>query len=346
MVHKDSHRQLQKAHERIRQKAIEAVQTLLDSDHEGTEESWHAELKRILGGLITIRTDNVGPAVLRMGRVEGAAHEVFAHGICPGADCTEGGREYKNAFQSVFRARACSRCRFRITGPAFLAGLVHRCNSLMIEIKYSMHKEEELNTEIEKLEDEGKASSGRVVVLRGVVARQREFRDELWEEWCAEMSTIKKSEQLMDAAAEGTTLPVLGGVSVRSAHTRLATIHELSMMHTVLREGNVIMGASLEIPDGLREKRDAILLEIARNNNQSAWFYQMLPRHRHRALDAYGEILLDHVEDAGDIQRLIDGELKLADQPALAMAIQQLVEHPSGVDGLLHVNRLSKPAAR
>ena len=334
--HGDMHRSLQAAHERIRQRALEKVQRLLDEPFAGSEAEWHDRLKSILGGLITIRTDNVGPATLRVGRSEGAAHEVFAHGMCPGADCGDGGREYKNAHQPVFRPRACSRCRYRITGPAFLAGLVHRCNSLMTEIRSSVLKEEELNAEIEGLEDEGKSCSGRVLVLRGLVTRHRELRDELWEEWCAEMATVKQAEQIMDAIKEEGMLPIVAGVDVRLAKTQLATVHELSMMHMVLMEANVINGASLEVPDGLREKRDALILEVARNNGDCTWLYKLTAGNRRRALDAYGEILLDHVASGEDLRRLIAGETQVGDRPALALEIEGLAGRRPDDGDLLH----------
>jgi hypothetical protein len=91
--------------------------------------------------------DPVGLALLQEHRsAKSAPIDVFAHGICPGGDCNTGGKRLaEGRYAPVFRQRACSRCRFRVTGPMFLNGLVHRLNGLMFEIKQSSEKEQQLN---------------------------------------------------------------------------------------------------------------------------------------------------------------------------------------------------------
>lgn len=67
--------------------------------------------------------------------------DYFAHGICPGGDCSTGGKKISEGrYSPVFRQRACSRCRYRVTGPLFLHGLVHRLNGLMFEISESIQR--------------------------------------------------------------------------------------------------------------------------------------------------------------------------------------------------------------
>jgi hypothetical protein len=320
-----THAALQQAHERRRRQVVEDLQNLAQEEFAGTEEEFEAKIQDVLGGLVKLREDNVGGTLFRASVTEGGGHEIFSHGICPGGDCRTGGHLHKNAYQSVFRPRACSRCRFRLTGPAFLAGLVHRMNCLMVEIKASIEKEARLNLQIDAAEDQGKGDSGQVRILRGLVARERELRDDLYSEWCAEMATIRTAEGLLDKAGAGGALPVVTGLDADGIRAQLETVHQLALLHTVLADGNVLLGASLEVPDGLWERRDALLLELARNNDMSAFFYKLAPDRRRQALDQFADLLLDHVRDAGDIQRFLDGEMSVAEIPALQSEVESFL---------------------
>jgi hypothetical protein len=315
-----THLALRRAHEQRRERTLEALEDL-QTGFSGSEDEFQTRLQELLGGVVRFREDNAGMEILRPSFAEGIAPEVFSHGVCPGGDCNTGGPEYKNAHQRVFRPRACSRCRFRLTGPMFLAGLVHRMNSLMVEIKGSMEKEAGLNLQIEKLEDQG-AGRGKVLVLRGLITRERELRDELWAEWCAELATIRKAEALQDRG-NGDGQALISGLNLQELRLQVDTVHQLELIHSVLQEGNLILGATLEVPPNLQERRDAVLLEVARNNELP--FYHLAPERRRRALDRFGDLLLDHVRDADSLQRLIDGEVKVAEMPSLDVHVQELV---------------------
>jgi len=81
--------------------------------------------------------DAVGAAMLRAnpsGLGNGSFH-IFADGLCPGGECASGGEINGSGYSAVPRHRACSLCRYRLTGPMFLAGLVHNANSLMYELR-------------------------------------------------------------------------------------------------------------------------------------------------------------------------------------------------------------------
>lgn len=254
----------------------------------------------------------------------GITPEVFAHGICPGGDCNSGGREYKNVHQPVFRPRACSRCQFRLTGPVFLAGLVHRMNSIMVEIKASMEQEANLNLQAEDFEGQ-EAVAGKLLRLRGLITRERELRDELWAEWCAELTTIRSAEAMQDRQRDVGEQALINGTDLSEASARWETVHQLALFQSVVREGDIIFGASLEVPANLRDRRDAILLEVARNNNLSAFFYRLSPRHRKSALDRFGEILLDNVSDVDGVQGLIDGSISVSELPAFETDVEELI---------------------
>tara|TARA_R110001592_G_scaffold319321_1_gene596866 strand:- start:16160 stop:19399 length:3240 start_codon:yes stop_codon:yes gene_type:complete len=94
-----------------------------------------------------------------------AAYQVTSLGICPmgGAGCNEGGEllvertnemTYSPVAAGYLGTRNCPRCRFFITGPAFLGGLQAIANEVMLEINVLRAEYHELEQEMQSLEDE------------------------------------------------------------------------------------------------------------------------------------------------------------------------------------------------
>jgi len=107
-----THEQILKGLEERRQKAIEDVAECR------TEEEIERILAERLGGNFHNRGDEyVGDEFLKQCTISGIprSYEVYSHGICPGGDCAKGGKKYSGKYQPVFRAQACSRCRFRVS---------------------------------------------------------------------------------------------------------------------------------------------------------------------------------------------------------------------------------------
>lgn len=318
----------QKTYERIKQGLEERRRRAIARMEElKTEADVDNALDTIFGGIVTLRGDEAtGAELLKdalLSRAPGS-YEVFAHGICPGGDCSTGGINYKNAYLPVFRPRACSRCRHRVTGPAFLNGLVHRLNALMIEITDSYEREADLNIEIESAEDAGRSS----VILEGLVRRERELRDEVWAEWAAELTTVRRCNILLDQKDDGENLPMLTGMDLTQVQTKFEAVHQLSLLQQVVSEADMITGATIEIPAGARAKRDEMLLEIARQNNASRFFYTLEPKTRKRALDAFGSLLTHHASQMGDLAPdHIDALLQGAEtMPWLNKAVEQICQ--------------------
>ncbi|MFC7688699.1 VPA1269 family protein [Paeniroseomonas aquatica] len=319
-----THAALQKIHEERRLLAIQKLQELGDHFIEN-EDDLDVRLKDILGPFVKFREDNNGETLLRQQMTEGGRYETYAHGLCPGGDCATGGVIYKNAYQPVFRPRACSQCRHRVTGPQFLAGLVNRLNSFMIEIKSSMDTEADLNRQIEEIEDQGKGGGGKVVALGALIRRERELRDNLWGEWCAELATIRQCEKEQDSASKGSNMPLITRQSGEDFKLHLDTVHQMALLHNVLTDSDIILGASLEVPAGLRERRDTLLLEVARNNDLAPVFYKLAPSRRKKALQHFGDLLLGHIDGVSELQQLIDGDLTTRELPALEVELEEFV---------------------
>lgn len=288
------------------------------------EDEMEAEILKAVGEPVTLRSseDWAGISMLKDNFEWGAGSwEVLAHGICPGGDCATGGEYYKNAYQPVFRPRACSRCRYRITGPAFLNGLILRLNALMIDIKQSMNREAELEDEVVAAEDSGHPTAA----LRGAIGKMRETRDSLFAEWCAELRTIHACESMMQTASDSTPLPVITGITEAEVRTRLSETHFLNLMHTVLRDAAVVSGGLADVPHGTREMRDELLLRVARSNGVERFFYSMDERTRRKALDRFGDILLDTAPPEA-VEDLIDGRQHFEGLPGLDAAIMAFVQ--------------------
>lgn len=83
-------------------------------------------------------------------------------GLCPvgGARCHEGGpRHSSESSRNVFMptpggARNCARCRFFLTGPAFLGGLVAHFNAIGLEVIDASERLRAMQKDIAKLEDD------------------------------------------------------------------------------------------------------------------------------------------------------------------------------------------------
>jgi hypothetical protein len=236
---------------------------------------------------------------------------VFAHGICPGGDCATGGeRRAEGRYDPVWRPRACSRCRYRLTGPAFLAGLVWRLNALMAEIKIGVDRETRLNDEIDDAERAGQC----IDALRATVSRERADRDHLWSEWCAELKTVKAAERAF-AAGDGKALVPLGGTG--QANLAQAEAHDFELLQRLVGETEFLRGASADLPAGVEERRDGWLRKVMRAEKLDDVVYSLPPAAFRKAMNALGDLLLTHAHTGEQLQRLLDGETKISDDPAI-----------------------------
>ncbi|KFE34106.1 integrase family protein [Thioclava atlantica] len=210
------------------------------------------------------------------------AISVFSHGICPGASCSSGGEKKGNYYFGVHRDKACSRCRFRLTGPAFLNGLVMNANILILEIGDSVRKEQQLNMELLNAGREGEP----VGVIETRISQERSFRDELWADWAAEYKTIEECVKLQEQ--ENSSMPVeLGHVS---HYIREGDLFDL--VQTIVSNTDMIVGARMDMPTGLVERRNEMLWEIAARNGDVGQYLLSLPEiERKEAMDRYGALL-------------------------------------------------------
>ena len=144
---------------------------------------------------------------------------VFTHGVCPGGTCETGGEDGS----PLPRAGACSLCRYRLTGPAFLPGLVMNANVLIHEVRRTGLEIAALNAEIRKTEDEGRPSGP----LRARVEAAYRKNEAAATEWAAEVQYAEGASKWLDKTQEGDIAPVVFGAEppkhalVRVSHFEL-----------------------------------------------------------------------------------------------------------------------------
>ncbi|WP_167648810.1 site-specific integrase [Mameliella alba] len=278
------HKRLRDGFENRRLNAIRAV-----SEAESSDELDKA-ISEITNGLHDLRGHTSGLKLAKsyldergpLGKSPGAM-AVFSHGICPGGECAKGGEKKGNYWFGVHRDKACSRCRFRITGPAFLNGLVMNANVLLLEIADSKQKEKELNFELHKARKEGKA----IAILETRLSQEHSFQDELWSDWAAEYQMIDLCVRERFNSEGSEDLPV--GLDQLDHHIRDGD--RLELLEAILADHRLIQGSIMDIPSGLVERRNEMLYEIsAKNGDVSEYLLSLSRVNRKEALNAFGSL--------------------------------------------------------
>ena len=305
-----THEAIAAAFEERRKQAIHAIGNA--SSQEEAEEA----IENLLGGL-ALSDANPNEAMDLMSENFGkfkslkdipSGMSVFSHGICPGGECSKGGAGKGSNLLPVHRPKACSRCRFRVTGPAFLAGLVLNANILIAEIQASSEKEKELIAELNDLED-AELPTG---LIESRINQEQAFRDELYADWAAEITTIQNCRDLLNKSNKDIdkSVPVVPDINFSFIEK-----HNVTMMNAICENAQIIAGASADIPSGLRERRDSVLFDIMAQNNAANYLLKLNKSERSKAFDEFGK-MLSNIEDttpngADHIEKLVNGEERL-----------------------------------
>lgn len=256
---------------------------------------------------------NDGREMLKQISKQKTPPDIFIHGICPGASCSIGQSGNRRGGGAVFRPRACSKCRFRITGPAFLNGLVLRYNSLIAEFKLSIDKEKQLRERIESAE---RAKDFLLVKKLSLNASGVEYeRDNLLEELAIEYQTIQKCLQIP---------PEDSNALVTYDKSALEVIHEevndFTLIQNVIFNTKHFHDAEHEIPAGLTEKRTKILRKIAKANNLEGLYFKLTEEQHSTALEAFCNMLARSTQ----LEEIISGEIRLAEIAELKDALDTM----------------------
>lgn len=271
---------------------------------------------------VSIVEDHVGADLLREHRSRAAPIEFFAHGICPGGNCETGGARYlQGKHLPVWRPRACAGCRYRVTGPAFLVGLVTRLNSLTAEMRLSLEKTKILSEKIAAKEKEsGRCES----VLRNNRDSERSLRDGLAKEWALELRTIRRCEAMLankDASAEN--LPARGDAPSLGAMTlHFAEATDFELFHSLVKTTELHPATATDVPVGTEFQWDRLMRKLLAANRMEDVFLRVPEHQAKQSFLALGDALLSHIGDPSELQRLLDGEIDFAAVPGLSSRIE------------------------
>jgi len=298
--------------------AFERMDTELDAVEAGESASIEALAKSAED--VAVVEDHVGADLLREHRQRASPIEFFAHGICPGGDCETGGERYlQGKYLPVWRPRACAGCRFRVTGPAFLVGLVTRLNSLTAEMRLSLQKTKILSEKIAAKEKEsGRCES----VLRNNRDSERSLRDGLAKEWALELRTIRRCEAMLadeEAPTRAENLPKRVGDARSLSEMRLdfAQAADFELLHSLVKTSELHPTTITDVPIGAELQWDRLMRRLLTANRMEDVFLRVPEERARQAFLALGDALISHIGEPSELQRLIDGEIGFESVPGL-----------------------------
>lgn len=303
----------------------EKLSSALDSLHFNLESVGaleEADFARLSEFLINTRSpeDASGKAMLseRIGHGDGSV-EVMLHGICPGGECSTGG-EFTNqavGYMPVPRPMACSLCRYRLTGPMFLPGLVLNANRLMHEMRRKGKEIADLNDKKALIEEQGKSPH---LVKAQIEALYRET-DTIGAEWAAETQYIQIAETMFRKYAEagsGEGTPgvptLITGLETAEIEARIDKRSEFSLLQSIAEGASVWKGFR---PSVALEDHREFLNEILAANDAEPFLLRLRGDIRDQAAAMLGRAISALVPDE-KIEDLRNGSLRLEEFPSVS----------------------------
>lgn len=252
-------------------------------------------------GLFNMRNgeDSAGMELLleRQGRGPGGV-SVMSHGICPGGDCSTGG-----AFDQSSRGHgqvapgACSLCRYRLTGPAFLSGLVLNANRIMFNLHTAAKELSETNEELARA-DLPPSSASR---LRGSVELLTRQTDALAKEWAAEIQYAQMAMDMLDETPEGKTLALIGNKGLLLAkRPAFVLLQKLAEGHEEVVDFRPIAAI---------ERHRLFLSELLTATNAGPFLLSLPPKLRDKASVQLGKAICNLLPD-NTLYGLSDGTMQ------------------------------------
>lgn len=252
-------------------------------------------------------------------------------GICPGANCDEGGPLLEGKTTPVPGGPGnCGQCRFWITGPAFLVGQVMEANSLMYHIR---DKAEELKA----IRDAAKRARlnhepvGRINLLAGRAEKaERELTSQLTE-WGARYRYIVVSNQLLDdwqssGSSDRPTKALVSSADASELRAMARKVSNLEMLHALGVQSQVF--PEMSVSPGSIAELELTIAQILARNNMDGLLLRLSKSERLSACNLFAETILDLT--AGDdqtINNILDGSLSLSALNGWHEQAEQLINH-------------------
>jgi hypothetical protein len=260
-------------------------------------------------------------------------------GICPGTSCNDGvPPELASAHGGYVPASRCGLCRFFVTGPPFLPGLVHEFNCLLFELERKANKQFDLGLKADAAED------------REAFHEQAAFRGEaerLDRECMLDMKVLVRTHEMIEESLEllnksGSSDQNPLAVMVQKDGNIRAFIERVgpfAKLKEIAEAGECLKSSRLTTPDDALLRLRDLLLCFLRKNGASC-FLAGLPPEMVKARTLEFARLLEHfIPDTDKREQLISGAILLREMPAVEAAIQ---EHAANVERTL-TDRSSPP---
>jgi hypothetical protein len=275
--------------------------------------------------------DRLGLSMLRERIGYGTGEfDVMAHGICPGGQCSSGGPWDTAGHRPVPRSLACSLCRYRLTGPMFLPGLVLNANRLMHELRRKGQDIADLNRQLQSLSRHTKAAN----VLRGQVEGLYRETAVIAEEWAAEVQYVHLAKDMLGAyvndksqhpesSNDEARLPALiTGMEALEAHAKLEAHSDFSLLQTLSEGAQSWFGFK---PKAALADHREFLNEILSANDVDPFLLRLSGEDRDIAANLLGRAIMSVVPEER-IDDLRTGAARLTDFPGMAEAMDALKE--------------------
>jgi hypothetical protein len=254
--------------------------------------------------------DHVGVELLqdRASR-NSASFDAFFHGICPGGRCNEGGKKIAaGKFEAVWRERACGACRFRVTGPRFLAGMVDRADLLMVEIQMSKERDDTLSTQYQQESD--------LLVklqIQSEIRAEQKLQLNLQNEWQIGHNMIQLCRAVKLVPVGDDELPdkvlVVRSQADPGQFTFIPTeTHALVVVQKILKQSRQDPDLAFRLPKDLEDFRKRILRLFTKEADIQKLLYKIPPENVPAAMDNLGDTLIGFSQSSQDLQDILENE--------------------------------------
>jgi hypothetical protein len=264
--------------------------------------------------------------------------KVLSHGICPGGDCATGGEWYKNAHRPL-RPNACSLCRYRLTGPVFLPGMVANANLLMFEMRRLGQEITRLQVERNRLEDARESTT----TIDGQMESARRSFDDFAQEWAAEVQYIHAATDLFNRQMAETgekMLPALmTPLGEEELLARLDQRHELHLLQSIAKAAEVRTGFRTGAREAIKD-RDDFLNRVLDAQGYGALLLRLPQDVRLKVGNLLGDFFTDLVPDA-KLDGLAQGATALDDITPLLRSLTDEIAGQINSTGTVETSRLA-----
>lgn len=269
--------------------------------------------------------DAIGAAMLRANPsgLGNGSFNIFPDGICPGGECSTGGEILGAGYAAVPRHRACPLCRYRLTGPMFLAGLVHNANRLMYELRTIGHQICDLVQTAKDLEEQGKSAR----IVRNQIDGLYRQTEDVSIEWSAEVQYVHAAIALLQEEANTNGISkkarvpaLLSAESFGDIGVRLESKPDFVLLQRIAEGADLLPGFRPNLA-ALNDHRE-FLNHVLDQNSIEPFLLRLEGPMRDRAALLLGQAVVSLVPEHR-LEDLKDGAAKLSDFGPL---VQQLAQ--------------------